>query len=175
MIVQQQDCFSRRSTKKAEYIAEKYSWKQRDVCSRTSAKMGLSPHQEVEKYINSIPSIKFLDLPDGQGTIHKDMNLRLDMQGMSSHNPPRHNLQVQVNRECVITSLKRVKGDTVAGPVFVPQGNIWSASQIRSMLIETMDVSSNTDPGEQKSKSAVDKYLMDLEKKKRREEKRKKQ
>ena len=71
--------------------------------------------------------------------------------------------------------VKAGQGRYCSWPVFVPQGNLWSASQIRSMLIETMDVSSNTDPGEQKSKSAVDKYLMDLEKKKRREEKRKKQ
>ena len=51
---------------------------------------------------------------------------------MTSDNPAKHNLQIQVNKGTGISTLKKTAPKTVAGPVFAASGD--SASTIRSAL-----------------------------------------
>ena len=52
---------------------------------------------------------------------------------MTSDKPPKHNLQIQVNKGTSISTLKKVAPKTVAGPVLASTGD--SASTIRSGLL----------------------------------------
>ncbi|KAF9583207.1 hypothetical protein BGW38_010024 [Lunasporangiospora selenospora] len=59
-------------------------------------------------FIANIPDNKITDMPNGNGSnpLHSTDDLRLDMQGMTSSNPQKHNLQVQINAETKHKSLK---------------------------------------------------------------------
>ncbi|KAF7297606.1 hypothetical protein MKEN_01383500 [Mycena kentingensis (nom. inval.)] len=94
-------------------------------------------------FLNGIPAEKLTGLPTNAGTIHKDNNFRLDMQGMSTEKkdkdgnvtePAKHNIQIQVNNETSISTLKKSKGRTVAGPSLVPRDAPWDAETVRADL-----------------------------------------
>ena len=58
---------------------------------------------------------------------------------MTSDDPPRHNLQVQVNRQTKISTLKNLaRAKTVAGPVLADGDE--TPEEIRKALLESMDI-----------------------------------
>ncbi|RTE80230.1 hypothetical protein BHE90_005228 [Fusarium euwallaceae] len=70
----------------------------------------------LRNFILSIPDDKINGFTDGEHTLYKDANYRLDNQGLTTGDPQRYNLQVQVNREreTTLSTLKREVGKTVA-------------------------------------------------------------
>lgn len=85
-----------------------------------------------KEFLESIPLSKLTGLPDTPSTIHSDDNYRLDMQGVlttiaksnlqqlieevqiTSKKPKKHNLQIQVNYQTTVSSLKRAAPVTVS-------------------------------------------------------------
>ncbi|KAI1788568.1 hypothetical protein LXA43DRAFT_633266 [Ganoderma leucocontextum] len=89
-------------------------------------------------FINGIPDDKLKDIGESQHTIYQDSDFRLDMQGvstpselssqsvvewcgshclflqMTSGEPKRYNLQVQINKQTTISTLKKHQPATVA-------------------------------------------------------------
>ncbi|CDM35464.1 hypothetical protein DTO013E5_8051 [Penicillium roqueforti] len=90
--------------------------------------------QELVDFINSIPDSKMLGFTHGEHELFKDVNFRLDMQGLTSGRPQYYNLHVQINKGTTITSLKRETGKSVA-KALVPMDGSWSAQKIRGKLI----------------------------------------
>ncbi|KAF2768103.1 hypothetical protein EJ03DRAFT_274905 [Teratosphaeria nubilosa] len=90
----------------------------------------------LKAFIEGIPESKLTNLTKSIGTLYKDDDFRLDMQGMTSDDPAKHNLQVQVNNGTAISTLKKAAPKTVAGPVLVAAGT--SASDVRSELLGMM-------------------------------------
>ncbi|KAF2639847.1 hypothetical protein P280DRAFT_373553, partial [Massarina eburnea CBS 473.64] len=85
----------------------------------------------VRDWIDEIPDAK---LEGGiSRTVYFDRNLRLDLQGITTHHPRRYNLQVQVNSGCTITNLARVAPRTMACAL-VPVDEDWSAKRIKNAL-----------------------------------------
>ncbi|KAK3066694.1 hypothetical protein LTR53_016854 [Teratosphaeriaceae sp. CCFEE 6253] len=96
--------------------------------------MAPSGPKALKNFIEDIPDHKLDGLPRNEDTLYKDRNYRLDMQGMTSSKPAEHNLQVQVNRDPKISSLKNAKGATVAGPVLAPGDGSMTPAEIRAGL-----------------------------------------
>lgn len=97
----------------------------------------MAPNKHLIAFINSIPDSKLTGLPRSGRTLTSDGTFRIDMQGMTSDKPPKHNLQVQVNDKPSITSYAGVEGETVAGPVLCGSGkDEWTADKIRAELIK---------------------------------------
>ncbi|KAF2808932.1 uncharacterized protein BDZ99DRAFT_463793 [Mytilinidion resinicola] len=59
---------------------------------------------------------------------------------MTSSKPPMHNIQVQVNRGCQITSLARIAPNSVAIACDVPSDDSWTARQIKDRLIASIKI-----------------------------------
>ncbi|KAI8627876.1 hypothetical protein F5Y19DRAFT_477048 [Xylariaceae sp. FL1651] len=91
----------------------------------------------LEKFIGNIPDSKLCAFPTIPRKIHTDANYRLDMQGMTSAEPQKHNLQIQVNKDTPITTLAKAAPLTVAGPVLVPLDNPWTPDDIKAMFLRT--------------------------------------
>ncbi|EPE06851.1 hypothetical protein F503_03278 [Ophiostoma piceae UAMH 11346] len=89
----------------------------------------------LQQFINDIPDDKLTILPDSPQTIYKDVNLRLDMQGITTNDE--WNLQIQANKKAKSTSIRQYAPDTVAGPVLVPQSAPWTAEEIRQAFRDT--------------------------------------
>ncbi|KAI1362455.1 hypothetical protein F5Y08DRAFT_341677 [Xylaria arbuscula] len=70
-------------------------------------------------------------------TLWSNVNYRLDFQGITSGDNPRYNLQIQVNNGAVITSIKDLPPGTVAGPVFLPVGEVGDPAKMRAEFIAT--------------------------------------
>ncbi|KAK4246189.1 hypothetical protein C7999DRAFT_33404 [Corynascus novoguineensis] len=96
----------------------------------------------IRAFIESIPDEKltgFAD-PDPSYTIYSNTDFRLDLQNKTSTKPPNYNLQVQVNRQSTISTLKRMKkktgntGTTVA-KALVPTDGSWNAAAVRAALL----------------------------------------
>jgi hypothetical protein len=58
---------------------------------------------------------------------------------MTSGSPKKHNLQVQINKETTITSLKKSAPQTVA-TLLVPDDESMTSQQIKDGLIEVITV-----------------------------------
>ncbi|KAM4054418.1 hypothetical protein HRG_012463 [Hirsutella rhossiliensis] len=91
----------------------------------------------LKTFIEGIPDNKLQDITDGEHTIFKDTDFRLDMQGKTSGDPQSYNLQVQINNETTISTLKKEKGKTVS-TALVPIDGTWSPQEIRNKLISSM-------------------------------------
>ncbi|KAH6626540.1 hypothetical protein B0J18DRAFT_143311 [Chaetomium sp. MPI-SDFR-AT-0129] len=52
---------------------------------------------EILDFIESIPDDKLTGFSEVPGTIHRDINFRLDLQNITSTKPRQYNIQVQVN------------------------------------------------------------------------------
>ncbi|KAF3090683.1 hypothetical protein TWF706_009820 [Orbilia oligospora] len=89
----------------------------------------------VRQFILSIPDCKFEAISTKIGTIYKDINFRLDMQGMTSDDPANHNLQVQINNRTRISTLKSRAPLTIAIAI-VPADT--SATKIRTALLNSI-------------------------------------
>lgn len=57
---------------------------------------------------------------------------------MTSEDSPRHNLQIQVNRQTSISTLKKLAPKTVAGPVLAVGDE--APQTIRDAFLESMDI-----------------------------------
>ncbi|KAK2016453.1 hypothetical protein LZ32DRAFT_601260 [Colletotrichum eremochloae] len=97
--------------------------------------MGRGRSQVLEDFIDDLPDAKLQYLPETPNTIYSDVNLRLDMQGITSNDE--WNLQVQVNWKPKVSSLKPLAPKTVAGPVLVPRKKPLSPEEIRAALRDT--------------------------------------
>ncbi|KAG4435591.1 hypothetical protein IFR05_008937 [Cadophora sp. M221] len=93
--------------------------------------------KKVAAFIESIPNAKLEGLTRLGGTIFKDTDFRLDMQGMTTGRPRMHNLQVQINRETTITSLKKAAPQTVAS-LLVEEENPGTPAEIKQGLIASI-------------------------------------
>jgi len=102
-------------------------------------------------FIENIPADKLRGLPRILTNIHNEMDFRLDMQGVSTSSPlrgggkltpikittqkpQRHNLQVQINKACTLSSVKRERPNTVA-TALVPEDGSWSSLKIKQALV----------------------------------------
>ncbi|KAJ1713090.1 hypothetical protein AFGD_005267 [Aspergillus flavus] len=85
-------------------------------------------------FIENIPDGKISGYTSGEHTLHRDTNFRLDNQGLTTGDPQYYNLQVQINNQTTISTLKRVKGETVAHTL-VPADGSWTPEQIRQALL----------------------------------------
>ncbi|KAF8421199.1 hypothetical protein EV426DRAFT_565631 [Tirmania nivea] len=65
-------------------------------------------------FIEAIPDAKINPPPKSAGTIWSDDNYRLDMQGLTSDKPPKYNLQIQINKQTNISTIKNMAPKTVA-------------------------------------------------------------
>ncbi|KAK4118878.1 hypothetical protein N657DRAFT_637728 [Parathielavia appendiculata] len=97
--------------------------------------MGRNKKKILRDFIDNIPDHKLENFSDGPGTIHKDIDLRLDMQGITNNDE--WNLQIQVNYGCKTTSLKPYAPDTVAGPVLVSRTAPLTPEEIRQIFKDT--------------------------------------
>ncbi|VDB91477.1 unnamed protein product [Peniophora sp. CBMAI 1063] len=96
-------------------------------------KMGRAS-KALDEFIESIPDSKLKPTSTNAGTLYKDKDFRLDMQGMTSDKPQKYNLQVQINKETKITSLKNLQGSgTTVAEYQANAGD--SAAIIRSKLL----------------------------------------
>ncbi|KAI1177569.1 hypothetical protein F4777DRAFT_541438 [Nemania sp. FL0916] len=91
-------------------------------------------NKALRAFIDGIPNSKLESLSTNPGKIHSDDDFRLDMQGMTSDKPPKHNLQIQINNETRISTLKKLAPKTVAGPVLVDPGKTPDPAKIKSDL-----------------------------------------
>ncbi|KAF9578640.1 hypothetical protein BGW38_005463 [Lunasporangiospora selenospora] len=92
-------------------------------------------------FIASIPDGKISDMPDGTGSnpLWDSVDLRLDMQGMTSNSPKKHNLQIQINAEATHKSLKtqsKSKLNTSVAAVLAPPGS--SPKKIREGFVKSL-------------------------------------
>ncbi|KAK3897085.1 hypothetical protein C8A05DRAFT_20078 [Staphylotrichum tortipilum] len=95
---------------------------------------GLEPR--VRNFIDYIPDSKLSGFPNLPTTLYKDVDLRLDMQGITSNDE--WNIQIQVNFGCKTTSLRPFAPTTVAGPALVSRTASLSLEEIRAILRATM-------------------------------------
>ncbi|KAF7955396.1 uncharacterized protein EAE97_000655 [Botrytis byssoidea] len=86
--------------------------------------------KRAEDFIDDIPDSTLTGFPTSGGTIYKDADFRLDMQGMTTGDPKKHNLQVQVTK---VTTLKKAAPKTVAS-LLVLQDDPPSAETIKKEL-----------------------------------------
>ncbi|KAF1940272.1 hypothetical protein EJ02DRAFT_406725 [Clathrospora elynae] len=86
--------------------------------------------KKVQEFIESIPDRKLQGLPNSCGTLFKDQDFRLDMQGMTSGSPKNYNLQVQINNETSFTVAKAL----------APEDESMTPAQIKSTLIDSTSV-----------------------------------
>ncbi|WEW56992.1 hypothetical protein PRK78_002451 [Emydomyces testavorans] len=91
------------------------------------------------QFIEAIPDHKLKDIPDSTTLLCKNRNFRLDMQGVTTKDPKKWNIQVQINNQTTITTLKREKGKTVS-IVLVPIDKTWSPKRIREELLKKLNL-----------------------------------
>ncbi|KAI0346108.1 hypothetical protein BDW22DRAFT_1425635 [Trametopsis cervina] len=84
-------------------------------------------------FINAIPDDKLTAIPTNTGTLYRDTDFRLDMQGMTTGNPQRHNLQVQINKQTTISTLKKHAPATVSTYLSAPGA---TAATVREGLLQ---------------------------------------
>ncbi|KAI9694131.1 MAG: hypothetical protein M1822_003402 [Bathelium mastoideum] len=87
-------------------------------------------------FIDDIPDSKLTGWTEGEHTIYKDIDFRLDNQGKTADNK-HYNVHVQINNGVTISTLKKNKGQTVSN-VLVPISNEgaleWDATKIKTEL-----------------------------------------
>ncbi|KAK5938761.1 hypothetical protein PMZ80_008953 [Knufia obscura] len=104
----------------------------------------------LKEFIEDLPDSKLTGLPTKPNTnIVKDKQtkwgFRLDMQCMTSGEPKRHNLQVQLNNENKWGSAtNKIKGMSVTDAVLVPYDDPWDPETIRQALLAKMIKESST-------------------------------
>jgi len=84
-------------------------------------------------WIDDIPDNKLDSCYVSGRPIHTDRTCRLDCQGITSDDPKRFNLQVQVNNSCPDTTMKKLKPKTVAW-CLCPIDEPWTAEQTKKHL-----------------------------------------
>ncbi|KAM0259449.1 hypothetical protein ACHAQJ_003344 [Trichoderma viride] len=94
--------------------------------------------KSLKAFIDEIPDSSLTGLSTSPGTIYSDTDFRLDMQGMTT--AQEHNLQVQINKNTTISTLKKFAPKTVAGPVLVPSNSPSSAADIRAQLLAKVSI-----------------------------------
>ncbi|KAF9577230.1 hypothetical protein BGW38_007704, partial [Lunasporangiospora selenospora] len=84
----------------------------------------MAARNTVLRSINDIPDDRLSDIPDNNGSnpLHSTDDLRLDMQGMTSDSPQRHNLQIQISGHQLNTSIAVVLAPSGASPEAIKQG-----------------------------------------------------
>jgi hypothetical protein len=92
-----------------------------------------NPVKWIRNWIDDIPDAKFEGGIRDRGNIFKDRSLRVDCQETIRGPEPMYNIQVQVNKGCVHTSVRLAYPDSVAMCI-CPVNNPWSAEQIREAL-----------------------------------------
>ncbi|KAJ4129734.1 hypothetical protein NW754_004018 [Fusarium falciforme] len=93
----------------------------------------------LKNFIESIPDDKINGFTDGEHALYSNTHYRLDNRGLASGDPKIHNLQVRVNRETTISTLKREAGKTVA-TALVPKAGDWTPDMIRDELLSNRKI-----------------------------------
>ncbi|QKX60361.1 uncharacterized protein TRUGW13939_07506 [Talaromyces rugulosus] len=96
--------------------------------------MGRNRKKILQDVIDDIPDAKLQGFPDEPGTLYHALNLRLDIQGITSNY--KCNLQVQVNRRASTTSLRPHAPKTVAEPVLVPPTSPGRKRKVKCQLTD---------------------------------------
>jgi soluble lytic murein transglycosylase-like protein len=95
------------------------------------------------EFIDSIPAAKLTGIPTtATSAVYKTKHFRMDMQGPTTAKKgqgKRYNLQIQVNRETAITTLKKLAPKTVAKSLPpMEEAKDWTAEEIRKDLKKNM-------------------------------------
>jgi hypothetical protein len=94
---------------------------------------GMSPSRVICDWIDTIPNSKLEGGICDRGTIYDDRNFRLDNQGTITRGPAMYNLQVQVNKNCKLTTFKKQAPKSFAW-ILAPADDPWSAAEIKAAL-----------------------------------------
>lgn len=89
---------------------------------------------ELEEFIANIPDSKLTGFPSIETTVYKTRNFRLDMQKVTTKDPRCYNLQVQINRGTIITSLKRFAGKSLSIALVPVKEEAWTPAEVRAEL-----------------------------------------
>jgi len=73
--------------------------------------MAPSLKKALKAFIDEIPAAKLENFPGSPGTLHKDDNFRLDLQGLTK---TAYNLQIQANKGAPNTSVRKAAPQSVA-------------------------------------------------------------
>jgi hypothetical protein len=87
----------------------------------------------IRNWIDDIPDVKLEGGIRDRGKIFSDRSLRVDCQETLRGPNPQYNIQVQVNKGCVHTTVTLMYPDSVA-MCLCPVNDPWSAEQIREAL-----------------------------------------
>ncbi|KAM0414694.1 hypothetical protein ACHAPT_013456 [Fusarium lateritium] len=102
----------------------------------------------LKEFIESIPDGKINGFMNREHTLYKDVNYRLDNQGLTTGEPKFNNLKVQVNRETTLgtldretafSALQREAGKTVV-TALVPLEGGWTPDMSRDELLRTSKI-----------------------------------
>ncbi|CAF9916954.1 MAG: hypothetical protein HETSPECPRED_003057 [Heterodermia speciosa] len=93
----------------------------------------------LKDFIGNIPEEKLTDFPSNNGAcIYKDTNFRMDMQSITTDEPKKYNIQIQINSETTVSTLKKLAPSTmvtILPPVDEPR---WTAEQTRQALLDNI-------------------------------------
>ncbi|KAK9364366.1 hypothetical protein V1509DRAFT_91962 [Lipomyces kononenkoae] len=94
------------------------------------------------EFIEGIPDGKLRGFSDPHPayTVYQTLHFRLDVQNMTTADPPMYDIQVQINRETSISTLKRMnekskKSGTSVAKALVPADGSWDAASVRQALL----------------------------------------
>ncbi|KAH4039499.1 hypothetical protein HBI09_032820 [Parastagonospora nodorum] len=108
------------------------------------------------EWIEDIPDAKLEGGIRDRGTMYSTRDLRIDCQETVRGEKASYNIQVQVNKGCTHTTLKLVKGKTMAF-CFAPVVDPWTAEQIRTALKKSVTGFVIKNPGAQDTEKEEDK------------------
>ncbi|KAI0406156.1 hypothetical protein F4802DRAFT_613781 [Xylaria palmicola] len=86
-------------------------------------------------FVEGTPDGKLVYLPPS-GTIHITEDFRLHVLGVTSEQPPRCMLYIQVNKGTRIATMKKMEGKNIVGPLFVPADTTTDPIQIKRGFLE---------------------------------------
>lgn len=122
-----------------------------------------NPRWELQYFIENIPDEKLKAFPSKEiSNVHNDDNYRLDMQSvcvvdiattsahinrrvlqLTSNRPYHWNIQIQINRQSTIASLKRIRGQSVTKALVPAEGNGWTAEEVGAELLKIVILASS--------------------------------
>lgn len=102
----------------------------------------------LKEWIEDIPDARLEGGIRDRGTMYTARDLRIDCQETVRGENASYNIQVQVNKGCQHTTLKLVKGKTMAF-CFAPVADPWTAGQIRTAFKESVTGFVIKNPGAQ--------------------------
>jgi TFIIF-interacting CTD phosphatase-like protein len=120
-----------------------------------------APWKLAKGWIEDIPDATFESLSTSTNTgMWKNDNIHIDMQGMTSDKPAKHNVQVQVNARPALKSFQKYASQTIA-MYLAPSGKDEPKGQsTKAKLLEDLDMDKypkNAKPNSKKKRQEVTK------------------